>query len=317
METILDFEKPIAEIEKMIERLKKVAAESTGDFDAQLAELEQRCQERKREVYDSLSPWQVVQVARHPRRPVLQDYLNLVFTEFFELHGDRLYGDDRAIIGGFATIGKTRVMLIGQNKGRSVEENIERNFAMANPEGYRKALRLMHLAEQYGLPVVTLVDTPAAYPGREAEERGQAEAIARNLAEMARLEVPIVSVVIGEGGSGGAIGVAVCDSLLMLSNAIYSVIPPEGCAAILWRDASYASKAAESLRITAKSLRDLGIVDEVIDEPVGGAHSDPEVAATAVKRAILKHLKRLEGLSAAKLQARRFEKYSKIGVFNR
>ncbi len=317
MDTVLDFEKPIAEIEKMIERLKRVADENEGDFGSQLAELEQRCQERKREVYASLSPWQVVQVARHPHRPVLQDYIRLVFTDFFELHGDRLYGDDRAIVGGFATVGKTRVMLIGQNKGRSVEENIERNFAMSNPEGYRKALRLMHLAQQYELPVVTLVDTPAAYPGREAEERGQAEAIARNLAEMARLEVPIVSVVIGEGGSGGAIGIAVCDSLLMLSNAIYSVIPPEGCAAILWRDAAYASQAAESLRITAQSLKELGIVDEIVEEPLGGAHAAPEETATVVRKAILKHLKRLDGQSPAKLLGRRFEKYSKMGVFTR
>lgn len=317
METTFEFEKPILEIENMIQKLKKLAADNKGDFEEQIAELEKKCSDRKREIYDNLTPWETVQVARHPNRPILQDYIRLIFTDFVELHGDRLYGDDRAMIGGFATIGKTKVMLIGQNKGRSVEENLERNFAMSNPEGYRKALRLMRLAEKYGLPVVTLIDTPAAYPGKEAEERGQAEAIARNLVEMSRLRVPIVSVVIGEGGSGGAIGIGVGDALLMLSCSIYSVIPPEGCAAILWRDAAYAPKAAEALKLTASELKKLNIADEVIAEPVGGAHSNHEETAASVKRAILKHLKRLRGGSASRMLSRRFDKYSKIGVFNK
>jgi len=254
MDTLLDFEKPIAEIEEMIAKLKKLGEEHKDDFVSQIAELEQKCLARKREIYEHLTPWQTVQVARHPRRPVLQDYIGTVFTDFFELHGDRLFGDDRAVVTGLASVGTYPVVLVGQNKGRSVEENVERNFAMSNPEGYRKALRVMRLAEKYRLPVVTVIDTPAAYPGREAEERGQAEAIARNLAEMARLETAIVSVVIGEGGSGGAIGVGVCDVLLMLSNAIYSVIPPEGCAAILWRDSTYGAQAAESLGLTGREL---------------------------------------------------------------
>ncbi|MBD3242192.1 MAG: acetyl-CoA carboxylase carboxyltransferase subunit alpha [Chitinivibrionales bacterium] len=317
METTFEFEKPILEIEKMIEKLRKLSDDNKGDFTEQINELEQKCRDRKREIYENLSPWETVQIARHPKRPILQDYIRLMLTDFIELHGDRLYGDDRAIIGGFATIGKTKVMLIGQNKGRTVEENLERNFAMSNPEGYRKALRLMRLAQKYGLPVVTIIDTPAAFPGKEAEERGQAEAIARNLTEMARLETPIVSVVIGEGGSGGAIGIGVCDTLLMLSNSIYSVIPPEGCAAILWRDSSYAPQAAEALKLTARELKQLGIADEVIQEPIGGAHSNHEETAAAVKRVLLRHLKRLKGTSGSRLLSRRFDKYSKIGVFNR
>ncbi len=317
MEATFEFEKPILEIEKMIEKLKKLSDDNKGDFSQQIAELEQKCSDRKREIYENLSPWETVQIARHPKRPILQDYIRLMFTDFIELHGDRLYGDDRAIVGGFATIGKTKVMLIGQNKGRTVEENLERNFAMSNPEGYRKALRLMQLARKYGLPVITIIDTPAAFPGKEAEERGQAEAIARNLTEMARLETPIISVVIGEGGSGGAIGIGVCDVLLMLSNSIYSVIPPEGCAAILWRDAAYAPQAAEALKLTARELKRLGVADEIIQEPVGGAHSSPEETAQTVKRVLLKHLKRLKGVSDSRLLSRRFDKYSKIGVYNR
>jgi acetyl-CoA carboxylase carboxyl transferase subunit alpha len=317
MEAQFDFEKPILEIEDMIEKLKNLSKENKGDFSTQITELEERCLERKREVYDNLTPWQTVQIARHPNRPVLQDFIELIFTDFVELHGDRLFGDDRALIGGFATVGKTKVMLIGQNKGKTTDENVERNFAMANPEGYRKALRLMRLAEKYRLPIVAIIDTPAAYPGSEAEERGQAEAIARNLTEMARLEVPIVCVVVGEGGSGGAIGIGVGDTLLMLSNAIYSVIPPEGCAAILWRDAAFAPQAAESLKLTARELLKLGVADEVIEEPVGGAHTDRQATASAVKKALLKQLKRLRGMSPQRLVHLRFEKYSKVGEFNR
>lgn len=317
MDPISDFEKPVHEIEKMIDELKKLTADNKGDYSERIAELEQECREQKRTIYSSLDSWQTVQVARHPKRPVFQDYVERIFPDFIELHGDRRYADDRALIGGFATIGKTRVMVIGQNKGRSTEEKVERNFAMSNPEGYRKAIRLMRMAEKFGLPIVTVIDTPAAYPGKEAEERGQAEAIAANLVDMAAIETPIISIVIGEGGSGGAIGIGVCDVLLMLSHAIYSVIPPEGCAAILWRDAAYAPQAAESLKLTAPSLESLGIVDEIVEEPVGGAHSNPDEAAKVVKAALLKHLRRLKGWSGSKLVHKRFDKYSKIGQYNK
>jgi acetyl-CoA carboxylase carboxyl transferase subunit alpha len=256
MERELDFEKPVAEIEKMIERLKHLAASGKGDFSDQIGELEKKLFERKEGIYANLTPWQTVQIARHPGRPVLQDYIALIFTDFIELHGDRCIADDRALIGGFATIDKYKVMLIGHNKGKNVEENVERNFAQARPDGYRKALRLMRLAEKYNIPIVTFVDTQGAYPGLEGEERGQAEAIGRNLTEMASLEVPIVSLVTGEGGSGGALGIAVADVMLMLSHSIYSVISPEGCASILWRDASFAPQAAEAMKITAQSIKD-------------------------------------------------------------
>jgi acetyl-CoA carboxylase carboxyl transferase subunit alpha len=238
-------------------------------------------------------------------------------SDFIELHGDRAFGDDKALIGGFATIEKKKVMLIGNNKGKNTEEKIERNFGMSNPEGYRKALRLMRLAEEYNLPIVTLVDTPAAFPGKEAEERGQAEAIARNLTEMAKLQVPILTVITGEGGSGGALAIAIGDVVMMLSNAIYSVIPPEGCAAILWRDASFSSQAAEAMKITAGSLLQLGVIDEIIEEPVGAAHSDPAATAESIKSAIVRHLNKMNGFSAAKLLSARFEKYSAMGEFNK
>jgi acetyl-CoA carboxylase carboxyl transferase subunit alpha len=241
----------------------------------------------------------------------------MLCTDFVELHGDRRYADDNALIGGFARIGKQAIMLIGHNRGKNVQENVERNFGQARPEGYRKALRLMKLAEKYNVPVVTFIDTQGAFPGLDAEERGQAEAIARNLTEMARLEVPVVSIVIGEGGSGGALGIGVGDVILMLSHAIYSVISPEGCASILWRDASHSETAAAALKITALSLKSLGVVDEIINEPVGGAHNDPEATAAAIKLVILKHLKRLCGYSQIKLVNKRFEKYSNIGIFEK
>ena len=315
MERELDFEKPVAEIERMIERLKGLATTGKGDFSSQIDELEKKLLEQKKAIYAGLSPWETVQIAKHPRRPVMQDYLSAIFTDFVELHGDRRFGDDLAMVGGFAMLGDQKVMVIGQYKGKSTEENILRNFGMARPEGYRKALRLMKLAEKFNVPVVTLVDTVGAYPGLDAEERGQAEAIARNLTEMARLEVPIVTIVTGEGGSGGALGIGVGDVVLMLSYAIYSVISPEGCAAILWKDASFAPQAAEALKLTAKSLKELGVIDEVVEEPVGGAHHDPKTAAEAVKEALLRNLKKLAGLSTQKLLARRFEKYSKMGSF--
>jgi acetyl-CoA carboxylase carboxyl transferase subunit alpha len=262
-----------------------------------------------------LTSWDIVQIARHAERPNLKDYIRLLCDDFVELHGDRLFGDDRGMIGGFATIGGEQVVLIGHRKGRGVEENIEANFGMANPEGYRKAMRLMRLAEKYGLPVVTFVDTPGAYPGSEAEARGQAEAIAHNLEFMSTLKTPIIVVVSGEGGSGGALGIAVGDRILMLQNAVYSVISPEGCASILWRDGSKAPQAADALKITAQSLKPLGIIDAIVPEPEGGAHTDPAATAAAVKKAILAGLAELRKLPVDALVARRYEKFSAMGRF--
>jgi len=311
-----DFEKPVVEIEKTIERLRKNEGRGNKNVVRQIADLEIRRNTLLKEIYDGLTPWQTVQVARHPQRPVLSDYLNMIFSDFIELHGDRCFGDDHALIGGFATLGAQKLMLIGHNKGKNIEENIDRNFGMARPEGYRKALRLMRLAEKYNLPIVTLIDTSGAFPGVDAEERGQHEAIARNLTEMARLEVPIVSVVTGEGGSGGALGIGVADAILMLSYSTYSVISPEGCAGILWRDASFSAQAAEALKVTAKSLLELGIIDEIIPEPAGGAHRNPQQTAEAIKSALLAYIEKYSTLSTAKLLALRFEKYSAMGKFN-
>ncbi|MEI8354364.1 MAG: acetyl-CoA carboxylase carboxyltransferase subunit alpha, partial [Lentisphaerota bacterium] len=262
---------------------------------------------------NKLTPWEIVQIARNPGRPAIADYIQGMCDDFVELHGDRAFGDDRALIGGFATIGGERVMLIGQRKGKSVEENILANFGMANPEGYRKALRLMKLAEKYGIPVVSLVDTPGAYPGLDAEARGQAEAIARNLTEMAGLRTPFVVVITGEGGSGGALGIAVGDVVLMMQYAVYSVISPEGCASILWRDGKKAPEAAEALKITSESLKKLAVIDEIIAEPKGAAHSDPGQAIDAVKKAILKHLKALKKLDTDTLVQKRYDKYAAMG----
>ena len=312
-----DFEAQIQEIEQMIDKFKEMSRKHNDDFSGQIKELEDKLEKQKEELYQRLTPWQTVQLARHPRRPVFQNYVNLICDEFIELHGDRRFSDDRALIGGFATIDKFKVMLIGHNRGENVEENIERNFGMALPDGYRKALRLMKLAEKYRRPVVTFIDTSGAYPGQNAEERGQAEAIATNLTEMARLKVPIISVVTGEGGSGGALGIGVGDVLLMLKHAIYSVISPEGCASILWRDGAFAPDAAASLKLTAESLLELGVIDEVIPEPVGGAHNKPVEVAASVKEALLTHLGNLKGVSVGKLQNRRFEKYARLGVFTK
>ncbi len=261
------------------------------------------------------SPWDIVQIARHAERPNIADYIRLMCEDFVELHGDRLFGDDRGMIGGFATIGGVKVVLIGHRKGRGVEENIEANFGMASPEGYRKAKRLMTLAEKYGLPVVTLVDTPGAYPGSEAEARGQAEAIAHNLEFMSTLKAPIVVVVSGEGGSGGALGIAVGDRILMLQNAVYSVISPEGCASILWRDGAKAPLAAEALKITAESLKGLGIIDEIVPEPAGGAHTDAAATAAAVKKAVLANLAAIKGIPLDTLVEQRYAKFSAMGRF--
>ncbi len=260
--------------------------------------------------------WEIVKISRHPNRPLLQDYLELVFENFIELHGDRYFADDPAVVGGFAEIAGEKVMLIGHNKGKNTKENIERNFGMAKPEGYRKALRLMRLAERFNIPIITIIDTPGAFPGIEAEERGQAESIAKNITEMAKIEVPIISVVIGEGGSGGALGIGVGNTILMLSNAIYSVISPEGCASILWRDSSYAPDAADALNLTAKSLLKLEVIDEIINEPGDGAHTDYNKTAEEVKNSIIKNLKLLKNLSVNKLLDKRDEKYSNMGDFS-
>jgi acetyl-CoA carboxylase carboxyl transferase subunit alpha len=309
-----DFEKPVAEIEKTIEKLRRDANKVGAG--KQIAELETRRNALLKEIYEGLTPWQTVQIARHPQRPIMSDYIKTIFSDFVELHGDRYFGDDHAMIGGFATLGDVKLMLIGHNKGKNIEENVDRNFGMARPEGYRKALRLMRLAEKFNLPVVTLIDTTGAYPGVDAEERGQHEAIARNLTEMAHLKVPIISVVTGEGGSGGALGIGVGDAILMLSYSTYSVISPEGCAGILWRDASFSAQAAEALKVTAKSLLELGIIDEIIPEPAGGAHRNQQQTAEAVKTVVLKYLKEFSALSTAKLLARRFDKFSAMGKFN-
>jgi acetyl-CoA carboxylase carboxyl transferase subunit alpha len=316
MDDYFEFENPVAEIEKTIEKLKSLSPEK-GDMSDEIAVLEKKCQTLREEIFSNLTPWQMVQIARHPKRPVLQDYISLVFSEFIELHGDRCFSDDEALIGGFARINNYRVMLIGHNKGKNLEQNVRRNFAQPRPDGFRKALRLMKLAEKYKLPVISFVDTQGAYPGIEGEERGVAEAIARNLVEMSRLETPIIVVITGEGGSGGALCIAVGDAVLMLSNSVYSVISAEGCASILWRDSSFASQAASALKITAPSQLDLGVIDEIIPEPVGGAHRNPEAAASEIKRALLKHLKRVTGYSTSKLLSKRFDKFAGMGKFNK
>jgi acetyl-CoA carboxylase carboxyl transferase subunit alpha len=310
----LEFERPLLELERQIEELKRATGERAGDLSRQIAPLEEKLAELRAEIYRSLSPMQRVMVARHPRRPYTLDYLRLVFTDFVELHGDRLFRDDPAIIGGWARLDGSTVMVIGHQKGRDTKDNLRRNFGMAHPEGYRKALRLMRLAEKFSAPVITLVDTPGAYPGLGAEERGQAEAIARNLIEMAALATPIVTAVIGEGGSGGALAIGVADRVLMLENSVYSVISPEGCAAILWKDASQRERAAEALKITAQDLLALKVIDEIIPEPSGGAHADPETTAQRLGDALKRHLADLRRLRVEKLLRRREEKYLSMGV---
>ena len=313
--TWLDFEKPILDIERKIEDLKGLAAEEHPEVAGELERLERKAERLRREIYSKLTRWQRVKLARHPRRPYTLDYLKLIAPNFMELHGDRRFADDPAIVGGLAVIDDLPIVIIGHQKGRDTKENIYRNFGMAHPEGYRKALRLMRLAANYGCPIVTLVDTPGAYPGLGAEERGQSEALARNILEMAHLAVPIVTVVIGEGGSGGALAIAVGDVVMMMENSIYSVITPEGCAAILWKDASKAEQAAEALKLTATDLLELKVIDEMIPEPLGGAHRDPEEAARRVKDAVLRHVRGLIGLPAQELLDRRLEKYLKMGVY--
>lgn len=313
---ILEFEKPIYDLQEKIKALKKSGEENPQlDFTDEIKNLEKKLIKLKKEIFMNLTAWQKVQLARHPQRPYFLDYVKLIFKNFIELHGDRAYRDDQAVVCGWAEFEGESVMLVGQQKGRTVEENLIRNFGMMHPEGYRKALRVMKLAEKFGKPVITFIDTPGAYPGIGAEERGQAEAIARNLKEMAVLEVPIITVVIGEGGSGGALGIGVGNKVLMLENAIYSVISPEGCASILWRDASKAPEAAEALKLTADSLYEFGIVDQVVKEPLGGAHTDYERTAINVRESIKSNLDEIKRLSPKELVTQRYNKYRLLGEY--
>lgn len=311
----LEFEKPLLELEQRIDELRSFATDQNIDVDRELQRLESKAEDLRRQIYGKLTRWQVTQIARHPRRPYTLDYIRMLGIDFTELHGDRRFGDDEAVVGGLGFFGGRKVVIVGQQKGRDTKENIRRNFGMAHPEGYRKALRLMKLGAKFGRPIITFVDTPGAYPGVGAEERGQAEAIAYNLHEMSHLPVPIVAVVIGEGGSGGALGIGVGDRILMMEYSVYSVITPEGCASILFRDAARAREAAEAMKITAKDLEELGVIDEIIPEPGGGAHRDPEKAARNLGEAIERHLSELEGLSASELVRRRLEKFMSMGEY--
>jgi acetyl-CoA carboxylase carboxyl transferase subunit alpha len=313
---ILDFERPIYELEKKIENLRNSSAGEL-DFTDEIEELEKKKEKLKAQIYSSLDSWQRVQLARHPRRPYTGDYIKIIFEDFVELHGDRCYGDDNAITAGLATIDAKPVVVIGNQKGRNLQENMDYNFGMAHPEGYRKALRVMKLAEKFGRPIITFIDTSGAYPGIAAEERGQAEAIARNLRDMSTLTVPVISIVIGEGGSGGAIGLGIANKVLILENAYYSVISPEGCAAILFRDASKAKEAAEALKITADDLFNLKVVDEIIKEPLGGAHADPVETAMNIKKVLNKYIAHYAKLSPAALAEEKYAKFRNMGIFER
>ena len=311
----LEFEQPIAELEARIEELRYVQTESAVDISDEIERLDKKSLQLTKDIYSSLSPWQVTQIARHPQRPYTLDYVREVFTDFEELHGDRAFADDLSMIGGMARFNGQPCMVIGHQKGRDTKERAARNFGMSRPEGYRKALRLMKLAEKFKLPVFTFVDTPGAYPGIDAEERGQSEAIGRNIFEMAQLEVPIIATIIGEGGSGGALAISVADQVLMLQFSVYSVISPEGCASILWKTAERASDAAEALGITAHRLKALGLVDKIVSEPVGGAHRDPKAMAVAVKRALGDALRQIADLKPGELQMRRHERLKSYGRF--
>ncbi len=313
--TFLEFEQPIAELETRIEELRFVQDDSAVDISDEIQRLTKRSQSLTKDIYGKLTPWQVAQVARHPQRPFTLDYVQGLFTNFEELHGDRTFSDDASIVGGLARFNGTACMVIGHQKGRDTKEKIARNFGMPKPEGYRKALRLMKLAEKFGLPVFTFVDTPGAYPGIDAEERGQSEAIGRNLFEMARLRAPIIVTIIGEGGSGGALAIAVGDVILMMQYATYSVISPEGCASILWRSAEMAPDAADALGITASRLKTLGLVDKIVPEPLGGAHRDPQVAMQALKKALAETLKQLQEKKPGELVESRLERLMNYGKF--
>jgi acetyl-CoA carboxylase carboxyl transferase subunit alpha len=311
--TILDFEKPIIELEQKIQEMKKLS--DTLDIEEEIKSLEEKVQQLQDQIYNNLSRWQIVQIARHPERPYTLDYIQKMTTDFIELHGDRCFGDDKALVGGFAKLNGETVMIIGQQKGRDTKSNLYRNFGMMNPEGYRKALRLMKLAEKFEKPVITFLDTPGAYPGIEAEERGQAEAIARNLFEMSKLRVPIIVVIIGEGASGGALGIGVGDRILMLEYCWYSVISPESCSSILWRSWDYKEQAAEALKLTAKDLIQFKIIDRIIPEPRGGAHRNPEQAALILKEALIDELNKLKKIKIDKLIEMRVEKFLNMGVY--
>lgn len=313
--TWLDFEKNIVELERKIEDLRNFSDAEDIELSDQIKRLEKALDRERRDTYSKLTRWQRVQLARHPRRPYTLDYIELLAPDFTELHGDRLFRDDLAIVGGFGSIDGLPLMIVGQQKGRNLKENQARNFGMPHPEGYRKAMRLMKLGAKMKMPILSFIDTPGAFPGVEAEERGQAEAIARNLKDMATLPVPIVIVVIGEGGSGGALAMSVGDVILMMENAVYSVISPEGCAAILWRDAAMKQHAAEALKVTAEDLMELGVADEVIQEPLGGAHRDINATAASIKDAVMRHFEALGKLDVEGLLERRHEKYKRIGKF--
>jgi len=315
MNFVLDFERPIVELERRIQEMKEYSFAENLELADEIARLEEKAERLKQEIYSKLTRWQRVQLARHPMRPYTLDYIERITSNFIELHGDRLFADDPAIVGGLATIEDQKVVIIGHQKGRTTKEKLYRNFGMPHPEGYRKALRLMRLAAKFKRPVISLIDTPGAYPGIGAEERGQAEAIARNLFEMSRLPVPILVIVIGEGASGGALGIGVGDRLLMMENTWYSVISPEGCAAILWRDSSKAEQAADALKLTAKDLLEMGIADDIIPEPVGGAHRDYDGAAQILKERILEELKALNNKSPSELIEARRQKFAKIGFW--
>lgn len=311
----LDFERPVVELEKKIEELKNLSASEKVDFSQEITSLEGKCEELKKEIFGNLTPWQRVQLARHPKRPYTLDYINLLMSDFVELRGDRNFADDRAIVGGVAKFENEMVVVIGHQKGRILQENMERNFGMPHPEGYRKALRIMKLAEKFSISVISFIDTPGAYPGIGAEERGQAEAIAQNLKTMSELKVPIIVVIVGEGGSGGALGIGVGDKVLMLENAIYSVISPEGCASILWRDAAKAPEAAKALKLTARDLLELKVIDEIIDEPLGGAHRDIGFVGRQLAEKIKRYLSELKNLPVEELLRKRYQRFRQLGEF--
>jgi len=311
----LEFEKPIAELEEKLADMQQLAEESQVDVSDAVKNLEAKIQKLKQETFGHLTRWQRVQLSRHPERPYTLDYIYEISEEFIELHGDRNFSDDKAIVGGFCSLGGQTVMMIGHQKGRTTKQRQMRNFGMANPEGYRKALRMMKLAEKFEKPIITLIDTPGAYPGIEAEERGQAEAIARNLKEMTTLKVPVICVIIGEGASGGALGIAVGDRILMMENTWYSVISPESCSSILWRSWKYKEQAAEALKLTATDMLSFKLIDGVIKEPLGGAHTDMKKASGELEKTVLKHLKQLQNLSPQKRIEQRIKKFSEMGVY--
>lgn len=310
----LDFEKPIVDLEKKIQELQNFTKDKKIDLSAEVKKLQEKMEQLRKDIYSNLSPWQKVQIARHPQRPYTLDYISLIMTDFIELRGDRLFSDDKALVGGLAKIDNKKVLVMGHQKGRDIKENLKRNFGCAHPEGYRKALRLMQMAQDFNLPVVIFIDTPGAYPGIGAEERGQAQAIAYNLREMVAIATPIISIVIGEGGSGGALGVGIADKVCVLENAYYSVISPEGCAAILWKDSSKAPDAAEALKLTAQDLLRMKLIDEIAPEPLGGAHRDPGKMAQTIKTIIQDNLKELSGIKKEELLESRYKKFREMGV---